>query len=123
MVRKSRARLAHLTCPCLLQENEKSGWNSALAGSRERLWEVRTAASASFVKYIRRTFVETVGRLKCVSRRGGQALIQRWIRFIRRPEARFHIVFLSDYDAPFTERLVTDGVAIPWEAAQIPWQR
>ena len=28
----------------------------------------------------------------------GQALIQAWTRFIRRPEARPHVVFLSDYD-------------------------
>jgi starch phosphorylase len=29
----------------------------------------------------------------------GRALIQQWIRFIRRPEARGHAIFLSDYDA------------------------
>ena len=28
----------------------------------------------------------------------GQALIHEWINFIRQPETRFHIVFLSDYD-------------------------
>ena len=30
--------------------------------------------------------------------RGGQALIQEWIHFIRRPEVRPHVVFLSDYE-------------------------
>ncbi len=28
----------------------------------------------------------------------GQALIQEWSHFIRRPEARTHVIFLSDYD-------------------------
>src|SRR5208282_5859153 len=30
--------------------------------------------------------------------RAGQALIREWINFIRQPETRPHIVFLSDYD-------------------------
>ena len=30
--------------------------------------------------------------------RAGQALIHEWINFIRQPEARPHVVFLSDYD-------------------------
>jgi len=36
----------------------------------------------------------------------GQALIQEWIRFIRRPEVRQHAIFLSDYDMLLSERLV-----------------
>ena len=36
----------------------------------------------------------------------GQALIQKWIQFIRRPEVRPHAIFLSDYDMHLTERLV-----------------
>ncbi len=36
--------------------------------------------------------------------RPGQALIHEWINFIRQPEARPHVVFLSDYDMLLTER-------------------
>jgi starch phosphorylase len=36
----------------------------------------------------------------------GQALIQQWTRFIRRPDARPHVIFLSDYDMQLTEHLV-----------------
>jgi len=32
----------------------------------------------------------------------GQALIQQWMHFIRRPEARPHVIFLSDYDMDLT---------------------
>lgn len=52
----------------------------------------------------------------------GQALIQEWIRFIREPEARSSIIFLSDYDMHLTSELVK-GVDVwlntplrPWEA-------
>jgi starch phosphorylase len=52
----------------------------------------------------------------------GQALIQKWIQFIRQAEVRPHAVFLSDYDMQLTERLV-QGVDVwlntpcrPWEA-------
>jgi glycogen phosphorylase len=52
----------------------------------------------------------------------GQALIQQWTRFLRRPEAGPHVIFLSDYDMQLTERLV-QGVDVwlntplrPWEA-------
>jgi glycogen phosphorylase len=38
--------------------------------------------------------------------RAGQALIQEWTLFIRRPEARPHVIFLSDYDMHLTEHLV-----------------
>jgi starch phosphorylase len=36
----------------------------------------------------------------------GQALIQKWVQFIRQPEARPHAIFLSDYDMLLTEHLV-----------------
>ncbi len=36
----------------------------------------------------------------------GQALIHKWITFIRRPEVRPHVIFLSDYDMHLTKQLV-----------------
>jgi starch phosphorylase len=36
----------------------------------------------------------------------GQALIQEWQHFILWPEARPHVIFLSDYDMRLTEHLV-----------------
>ena len=52
----------------------------------------------------------------------GQALIQEWTRFIRRPEASRHVIFLSDYNMLLSEYLV-QGVDVwintpwrPWEA-------
>ena len=36
----------------------------------------------------------------------GQALIQKWIQFIRQPAVRPHAIFLSDYDMLLTEHLV-----------------
>jgi starch phosphorylase len=52
--------------------------------------------------------------------RAGQALIHEWIRFIRRPEARPHIVFLSDYDMQLTEHLV-QGVDVWINTPRRPW--
>jgi len=53
----------------------------------------------------------------------GQALIHDWIRFIRQPEVRPHVVFLSDYDMLLAEHLV-QGADVwintplrPWEAS------
>ncbi len=51
----------------------------------------------------------------------GQALIQQWIRFIRQPEARTHVVFLSDYDMLLTERLV-QGVDVWLNTPRRPWE-
>ena len=51
----------------------------------------------------------------------GQALIQEWIRFIRRPEVRGHVMFLSDYDMLLTERLV-QGVDVWINTPQRPWE-
>ena len=51
----------------------------------------------------------------------GQALIQEWIRFIRRPEARLHVIFLSDYDMHLTARLVR-GVDVWINTPRRPWE-
>jgi glycogen phosphorylase len=51
----------------------------------------------------------------------GQALIQEWIQFIRRPEARPHVIFLSDYDMHVTERLV-QGVDVWLNTPRRPWE-
>jgi glycogen phosphorylase len=52
----------------------------------------------------------------------GQAMIQQWTHFIRSPQARDHVIFLSDYDMLLTLQLV-QGVDVwintplrPWEA-------
>jgi len=52
---------------------------------------------------------------------GGQALIQEWVHFIRRPETRAHIVFLSDYDMLLTEHLV-QGVDVWINTPRRPWE-
>jgi len=49
--------------------------------------------------------------------RAGQALIQEWMHFIRQPESRPHIVFLSDYDMLLTEHLVQGGGPLDQHAA------
>jgi starch phosphorylase len=51
----------------------------------------------------------------------GQALIQKWTDFIRRPEARPHVIFLSDYDMLLTERLV-QGVDVWLNTPRRPWE-
>jgi glycogen phosphorylase len=51
----------------------------------------------------------------------GQALIQKWIQFIRRPEVRPHAIFLSDYDMQLTERLV-QGVDVWINTPRRPWE-
>ncbi len=51
----------------------------------------------------------------------GQALIQQWVHFIRRPEARAHVVFLSDYDMHLTERMV-QGVDVWLNTPRRPWE-
>jgi glycogen phosphorylase len=51
----------------------------------------------------------------------GQEMIRQWIRFIRRPEARRHVVFLSDYDMQMTERLV-QGVDVWINTPRRPWE-
>ncbi len=51
----------------------------------------------------------------------GQALIQKWIQFIRRPDVRPHAIFLSDYDMQLTERLV-QGVDVWINTPRRPWE-
>lgn len=51
----------------------------------------------------------------------GQALIQQWTQFIRRPEARSHVIFLSDYDMQLTEHLV-QGVDVWLNTPRRPWE-
>jgi starch phosphorylase len=51
----------------------------------------------------------------------GQALIREWINFIRRPEVRPHIIFISDYDMLLTERLV-QGIDVWINTPRRPWE-
>lgn len=51
----------------------------------------------------------------------GQALIQEWMRFINRPEARRSVIFLSDYDMQVTEHLV-QGVDVWINTPRRPWE-
>jgi starch phosphorylase len=51
----------------------------------------------------------------------GQALIQEWTHFIRRPEVRPHVIFLSDYDMLLTEHLV-QGVDVWINTPRRPWE-
>ena len=51
----------------------------------------------------------------------GQRMIQEWTRFIRRPETRRHICFLSDYDMLMAEQLV-QGVDIWINTPRRPWE-
>ena len=51
----------------------------------------------------------------------GQEMIRQWMLFIRRPEARQRVVFLSDYDMLLTERLV-QGVDVWLNTPRRPWE-
>ena len=51
----------------------------------------------------------------------GQALIQQWTQFIRRPEVRPHAIFLSDYDMLLSENLV-QGVDVWINTPRRPWE-
>jgi starch phosphorylase len=51
----------------------------------------------------------------------GQAMVQRWISFIRRPESRPHVIFLSDYDMLMTEHLA-QGVDVWINTPRRPWE-
>ncbi len=52
---------------------------------------------------------------------GGRALIEEWIHFIRQPEVRPHVIFLSDDDMLLTERLV-QGVDLWINTPRRPWE-
>lgn len=51
----------------------------------------------------------------------GQALIQEWSHFIRRPEARPHVIFLGDHDMHLAEHLV-QGVDVWLNTPRRPWE-
>jgi starch phosphorylase len=51
----------------------------------------------------------------------GQALIQDWVQFIRRPDVRSHAIFLGDYDMLLTEQLV-QGVDVWLNTPRRPWE-
>ncbi|HTW66424.1 MAG TPA: alpha-glucan family phosphorylase [Bryobacteraceae bacterium] len=51
----------------------------------------------------------------------GQAMIQQWVQFVRRPEVRPHAVFLSDYDMLLTQQLV-QGVDLWINTPRRPWE-
>jgi glycogen phosphorylase len=51
----------------------------------------------------------------------GQALIKEWIRFIRRPDVRRHVIFISDYDMLLTEQMV-QGVDVWLNTPRRPWE-
>ena len=51
----------------------------------------------------------------------GQAMIQEWIQFIRRPEVRPHAMFLGDYDKLLAEELV-QGVDVWLNTPRRPWE-
>jgi len=53
--------------------------------------------------------------------REGQAMIHEWMQFIKRPEAREHVIFLSDYDMLLTEQLV-QGVDLWINTPRRPWE-
>lgn len=51
----------------------------------------------------------------------GHALIKKWMNFISRPEARSHVIFLSDDDMILTEQLV-QGVDLWINTPRRPWE-
>ena len=51
----------------------------------------------------------------------GQALIKQWMQFIQRPEARRHVIFLSDYNMLLSEYLV-QGVDVWINTPRRPWE-
>lgn len=53
--------------------------------------------------------------------RAGQEMLRQWVEFVSRPEARRHVVFLSDYDMFLTQRLV-QGVDVWLNTPRRPWE-
>jgi glycogen phosphorylase len=51
----------------------------------------------------------------------GQAMIQQWIQFIRRPEVRPHAIFLGDYDMLLSAHIV-QGVDVWINTPRRPWE-
>ena len=51
----------------------------------------------------------------------GQALVKQWNEFIKRPEVRCHVVFLSDYDMQMAQELV-QGMDLWISTPRRPWE-
>jgi starch phosphorylase len=51
----------------------------------------------------------------------GHTMIRDWIQFIRQPETRSHVIFLSDYDMLLTEHLA-QGVDVWINTPRRPWE-
>jgi starch phosphorylase len=51
----------------------------------------------------------------------GQALIRQWNDFIRRPDVRGHVIFLSDYDMQMAQELV-QGMDLWINTPRRPWE-
>ena len=51
----------------------------------------------------------------------GQAIVQEWTHFVRRPDVRSHAMFLSDCDMLLTEHLV-QGVDVWLNTPRRPWE-
>jgi starch phosphorylase len=118
--------------------------------SDAKLWDLRTTARTALVEYARfaRRFatykrpnllLNDPGRLLRLLTNpqrpvqlimagkahpadpAGQALIQEWTSFVRRPEVRSHAIFLSDYDMLLTEQLV-QGADLWLNTPRRPWE-
>jgi starch phosphorylase len=55
------------------------------------------------------------------SDQAGQDMIHQWIKFIRRPEVRRHVMFISDYNMLLSEALV-QGVDVWINTPRRPWE-
>ena len=53
--------------------------------------------------------------------KAGQDMIRHWVQFIRHPEARSRVIFLSDYDMHLAEHLV-QGVDVWLNTPRRPWE-
>jgi glycogen phosphorylase len=51
----------------------------------------------------------------------GQAMVRAWVQFIRRTDARGHVIFLSDYDLLLAEEVV-QGVDLWINTPRRPWE-
>jgi len=51
----------------------------------------------------------------------GKAMVQEWVRFVRRADVRLHAIFLADYDLLLAEQLVR-GVDVWINTPRRPWE-
>jgi glycogen phosphorylase len=51
----------------------------------------------------------------------GLAMVHEWVQFVRRPDVRPHVVYLSDYDMLLAERLL-QGVDVWINTPRRPWE-